>query len=57
MDIFIVAVIVGLAVLYTIRQLWRLLRSPPDTVCDCGCSGCSQAPACQSEFKTIPPRP
>ena len=57
MDIFIVAVIVGLAVLYTMRQLRQLLRSPPENNCDCGCSGCSQASACQSDYKTILPRP
>lgn len=57
MDIVIVAVIVGLAVWYMVKQFWRLLRSPPEEACGCGCAGCSQAAACPSERKTVPPQP
>ena len=46
----IVFFIVGLAVGFLIRHLYRKIKGRD--ICDCGCAGCADAPACASQNKT-----
>jgi hypothetical protein len=57
MDTAIVAVIVGLAVIYLVRRYLRIFRPQADNACGCGCSGCGQESTCSAEAKTIQAKP
>ena len=57
MDTLIVAVIVGLAVVYLVKRYVRMFRAQSETTCGCGCSGCSQEATCRDPVKTIQARP
>ena len=57
MDTVIVAVIVGLAVIYLVKRFLRIFRPQTENTCDCGCSGCGQEATCSAEAKTIQAKP
>jgi hypothetical protein len=57
MDTAIVAVIIGLAVIYLVKRYLRIFRPQAGNACDGGCSGCSQESVCRAESKTIQAKP
>jgi len=52
MEIFIVAIIVGLAAVFLIRRLLRSFRIEETNACDCGCSGCQQTTICEHSLQS-----
>ncbi len=46
MENLIVGTIVGLAVFFFARGLYRSFKPEEDNACGCGCSGCGQSAAC-----------
>ena len=57
METLIVLIIVAIAVVYLVKRYLRIFRPREETSCDCGCSGCGEASTCDSEMKSIQPRP
>ncbi len=57
METFIVVIIVGMAVIYLVKRYLRIFRPRAESSCDCGCSGCGEESTCDSDIKTIQPRP
>ena len=57
METLIVVIIVAVAVIYLVKRYLRIFRPREETRCDCGCSGCGQESACDSDIKSIHPRP
>ncbi len=57
METLIVLIIVAIAVVYLVKRYLRIFRPREEPSCDCGCSGCGEAPTCDSEVKSIQSRP
>ena len=57
METFIIVIIVGMAVIYLVKRYLRIFRPRAESSCDCGCSDCGQESTCDSDIKTIQPRP
>jgi hypothetical protein len=49
MEFLIVVLIVGGALVYLIRSGWTSVSGASGNTCDCGCSGCAAAEACQEK--------
>ncbi len=57
METLIVLIIVAMAVVYLVKRYLRIFRPREETRCDCGCSGCGESSTCESDIKSIQPRP
>ena len=57
METFIVLLIVAMAVIYLVKRYLRIFRPREEASCDCGCSGCGHESTCDSDIKSIQPRP
>ena len=55
MEKIVIAIVVGISLLYIIRRIWVTMSSSPEDACGCGCSGCGAASNCDKDAEGAQP--